>query len=77
MTSTRRRVDVDEVGDDGLAFGERGRMLLVVAVGSCESFVVLAEAFFPGGDDEELDEGVVVLPVARRVRKLRRPGIRG
>ena len=35
----RRHVDVDEVGDDGLAFGECGRALLVGAVGSGESFV--------------------------------------
>jgi len=59
-----RHVDVDEVRDDGLALGERGRVLLVGAVGSGESFVVLAEVLFPGGDVKELDEGVVVLAVA-------------
>jgi hypothetical protein len=40
----RRRRD----GDHGLAFGERDRALLVGAVGSGESFVVLAEVLFPG-----------------------------
>jgi hypothetical protein len=55
------------VGDDGLAFGESARALLGGAVASRESFVVLAEVLFPGGDDEDLEEGVVVLPVAVQV----------
>jgi hypothetical protein len=63
----RGHVGVDEVGDGGLALGECDRALLVGAVGSGESLVVLAAVLSPGEDDEELNEGVLVFPVAVQV----------